>query len=727
MDRVVIAHTSLGSGLLFKSMSGREILSGCYEFNIELLSTDNSIDIKGLLGQPLTLELRPNPFTTRYLSGIVTRMDFVGHEPHLEQYYVYRATVRPNLWYLTQNYGFRIWENKSVKEIITALLGEFNITFEDKLSGTYRVWEYCVQYQESIFEFISRLMEHEGMYFYFTHQMDSQTLVLADSPTAHEPFTGYSTIEYHQASSGLYVNEESIDTWHVTESISPSMYRHDDYNYLKSDADLSSTGQISQSQAGNTATRTEWPGHYAEPADGTQYTKIRQQEYVALQAKNYGEGDAFGLAPGYTFTLSKAPRASDEGKEFLITEVTYTLTENSYATNDEDTNEHRFVFSVIPATVNYRSQRVTSWPRTNGPQTAMVVKDPGTGDETISTDQYGRVKVKFLWYKPENEQELYSCWLRVSSAWAGNQYGSYQVPRVGEEVIVDFINGDPHAPLIIGRVFNNLHTLPIAVTSSDGTEAVAGEWSETKSGIWSRSKGSTEVTNGSYLYFDDAEGEETLDLHSQKNLNVSAKDNVKLYSASTSDEAIKIWSPGKIEITSDDTVSVTAPTTNHTSRGSYWVTTGASFSATGIGLSVNGLNGTINSISSVTATTSDFGIKGVAMGYTYLSRTKTIVDYKSDTKRFTQVPFYQIRTMLMSINSGAMPAEGESSALTEIQSKIKDLKDKQAYRKDKTKLDKKDARKKDSDAETKFKDEGGQATKPESPPAEPEPGPAGPK
>ena len=678
MERVVIAHSSLGDSLLFKSMKGCEILSEWYEYTIDLLSKDNSINLNNMLGKTLALELKPRPDVTRYLSGIIARMEFVGHEKHIEEYYVYRVTLVPELWYLTQNKGFRIWQNKNVQEIVTSVLDEYGISYESALTASYRQWDYCVQYQETMYNFIQRMMQHEGIYFYFKHSVDKQTLVLADAPGAHKPFPGYDNIEYHQDGSGGYVNCESIDTWLSSASITPSLHQQDDYNYLESNADLSSTLKVSDSGALKTATQREWPGQYQTQGDGTNYIKIRQQEHVARQRESKGAGDAFGLAPGYTFKLSMAPRDSDNDQEFLITRVDYELIENSYASNDDDKTLHRFNFVVVPAKVQWRPARTAPWPRSAGPQTAVVVNAPDAtkGDKTyVATDQYGRVRVKFLWYKPADEQELYSCWIRVSSGWAGTQLGNYQIPRVGEEVIVDFINGDPHMPVIVGRVYNNLQTQPVAKSKvtlakesdpgkEDSITSVAdSDWSWSKSGYWTRTVGSSDTTNGNHITFEDRAGEESLDIHAEKYLNISAKNGIRIYSAKQDDGAIDIWAPGSINIYSGNSINQTAKNLNEHHEGKRWGMYGASFTFTGIQFAINGVNGAMNLVSNLAYSTTDFAIKGVSMDYTYLKRSKTQVEWKSDIGRYEQVPFYNLRAGLYTVmNGGAVADEPTTEA-----------------------------------------------------------------
>lgn len=667
MDRVVIAHTPLGSALLFKKLTGVEQLSDCYKFDVEMLSTDNSIDLQSLLGEQITMELRPNPTTQRFLSGIITRMEFIGHEKHLEAYFVYRATVRPHLWNLTQTYGFRIWQQKTARAILTEVFQEYDIVIDDQLEGDFRNWDYCVQYQESLYDFVKRIMEHEGIYFYFRHEMGKETLVLCNSSTPHKPFGDYATIEYHQAGAGGYVNQECIDTWHTAATVSASLHSHDDYNYEQSNADLSATSQISQAKTPGNISRVEWPGRYPIQGDGTHYAQIRQQEQVARQLQTEGAGDAFGLAPGYTFALCLSPRAEDEGKPFLITQVAYHLEENSYTSNDEDVTKHRFCFSVVPASITWRPARSTAWPRTTGPQTAVVIKasDASKGDgEHVSTDQLGRVRVKFHWFKADDETKLYSCWMRVSSGWAGNQYGAYQIPRVGEEVVVDFINGDPHTPVVVGRVYNDLQPLPVSESGiteaseseiSDGDNIVAesaAEWNYAKSGIWSRTLGSQDPNDGNFLSFDDTEGEQSLDLHGAKQINISAKEAIKIFSEKEGEDSIKMWSPGKIYIQSEDTLSTSAPTQRHSIRGSYYTVSGANFTTNGIGLTINGVNGTINLVSNFQYTTSEFSAKGIVFEYGQIKYTRNHAEFKKTTHEVKDLSTQIIRSSLVSFLNG---------------------------------------------------------------------------
>ncbi|CAM4079533.1 type VI secretion system Vgr family protein [Serratia silvae] len=508
MNRVILAHTPLaGDTLMVKSLVGNEKISEPYSFEVELLSAVNSINLRELLGKSLTIELRSPPLPSRYLNGYITRMTLVGREPNGERYYIYRATIQPGLWYLTQNRDFRIWQEKTVPEIISSILSGYQIQLENKLTWDYRQWGFCVQYQESDFNFISRLMEHEGIYYYFRHEMGNHTLVLADAPQAHDKIAGYEFIPYLLTERGKSNNVSGIQSWSVSDSITPSLYSLDDYDFRKPRASLLESRQNPTSFAGDKAEVFDWPGHFTDHDHGQFYVRVRQQEFEAQHEKMTGDGSTLGIAPGHTFTLANAPRAEDQ-REYLAVEAHYFLTESSYASGDQESGEHRTEFTVVPSSVNWRPSRTTPWPKTHGPQTAEIVGPEG---QPIWTDKYGRVKVKFRWDRHGKGDDSGSCWVRVSSSWAGWKYGGVQIPRVGEEVVVDFINGDPDRPLITGRVYNE-DSMPPWDLPNDAS----------KMGFMSRSTSGC-ADNASYLFFEDAPGRESFDMHAEDKMNISVE------------------------------------------------------------------------------------------------------------------------------------------------------------------------------------------------------------
>ncbi|MGC0876618.1 type VI secretion system tip protein TssI/VgrG [Pantoea agglomerans] len=498
-------------GLLFHTLKGTETLSRPFVLTAELLATDARIDRHALLGKPVTFTLPTdglmNALSPRYLNGKITRVAVRSQELSGTRYAVYELTVEPDLWPMKRDRNLRIFQSQTVPQIVQTLLKEYGVNVETRLAGSYRVWEYCVQYQESSLDFISRLMELEGIYYFFRHEADRHTLVLCDAPDQHQAFPGYETIAYHVTPSGGVVTEEGISQWSLAESVTPGIYSTDDYDFRKPNAWMLQARQNPASPVPGSVDVYDWPGHFVDHSHGESYARIRQEVWQAEHHSVSGSGTATGIAPGFTFAIINAPHFSDNG-EYLVTSANYDFAENSYASGDTGDSRHNIHFTVLPSSVTYRTPPETAWPKTHGPQTAKVVGPKG---ESIWTDRYGRVKVKFHWDRLAKGDDTSSCWVRVSSAWAGQGFGGVQIPRVNDEVVVDFINGDPDRPLIIGRVYNEASMPPWALPAA-----------ATQMGFLSRSKDGTADTANA-LRFEDKSGEEHLWIQAQKNMDTHVK------------------------------------------------------------------------------------------------------------------------------------------------------------------------------------------------------------
>ncbi|MGK4351275.1 type VI secretion system Vgr family protein [Enterobacter sichuanensis] len=494
-------------GLLFWKLSGREAMSESFALTLTLLGTDARIDRSKLLGQPVTVTIpTQNLLTSRYINGKVTRVAVSAVELSGTRYAVYQLTVEPDLWPMKRDRNLRIFQGQTVPQIVKTLLDEHQVNVEDKLTGSYRVWDYCVQYQESSLDFISRLMELEGIAYHFSHEADKHTLVLTDAATQHQPFSGYEVIPYHQTPSGGSTDEEGIGQWALEDSVTPGIYSLDDYDFRKPNAWLFQAQQNPASPKPGSIDVYDWPGRFVETGHAEFYARIRQERWQVEHQQIQATATAAGIAPGHTFTLTNAPFFSDNG-DYLVTAAGYHFEENRYASGEGETI-HRTDFTVIPASVSYRPAQSTSWPRTYGPQTAKVVGPQG---ESIWTDKYGRVKVKFHWDRLAKGDDTSSCWVRVSSAWAGQGYGGVQIPRVGDEVVVDFINGDPDRPIITGRVYNDASMPPWALPAA-----------ATQMGFMSRTKDGS-VDNANALRFEDKAGAEQVWLQAERNLDINVK------------------------------------------------------------------------------------------------------------------------------------------------------------------------------------------------------------
>ncbi|MGJ3702608.1 type VI secretion system Vgr family protein [Variovorax sp. AFSI2.2] len=504
--RVVKAHTPLPEDqLMFRSMHGTEGLSQLFEFEVDLVSPSVSLDMKSVLGKPLSLEILTSG-EPRFLNGQIVRFTMVGKEGGTSRYVLYRATVRPWLWYLTRTSDCKIFQNKSVVDILEEVFADYNFAFEKKLSGTYRQWEYCVQYQETDFAFVSRLMEHEGIYYYFKHDKNQHTLVLADDIGAHETLPAYPKISYLAADRDPDPFQEVIDQWQVTEEIRPGTYVVDDYDFKKSKADLMGMRSQPRGNPHDTYEIYEWLGGFSEAEQGEHYSRIRLEEAQSQAERDIGHCSVRGMAPGYRFTMQNCPR-QDDNREYLIVSVAYALREGGYESGAAD-SQYSFSFAVQPTSYAFRPPRVTPMTKTNGPQTATVV---GKAGQEYWVDQYGRVKVQFRWDRYGKSDENSSCWVRVSSAWAGSNYGAVNHPRKGQEVIVDFIGGHPDRPIIIGRVYNSDQMPPLELPAK-----------VTVSGFVSRSQDGTPA-NANEFILDDAPGCELVRIHAEKDFELDVE------------------------------------------------------------------------------------------------------------------------------------------------------------------------------------------------------------
>lgn len=506
MTRTVQVHTVLSAEQLkFRAMRGREALSQLFEFEVDMVSPSFNLDLKKLLGTSLTIEVTDGG-APRFLNGTVVRFELVGRANETGRHYVYRALVQPWLWYLTRTTDCRIFQNKSVPEVLDEVLGKYGFEFEKRLTGSYRPWEYCVQYQESDFAFVSRLMEHEGIAYHFEHANNSHLLVLADDTGGYRKLPGYATIPYRPRDRVLHAMEPCIDQWRASEQITSGRVMLDDFDFKKSRASLQSVRQDPKGHDHSTYEVYEWLGGYSEHQQGDTYARIRLQELQCAHELAAGHTNVVGMAPGYLFEMTHCPRESDN-REYLITETRYDLQEPEYSTGTGTESICQFDFTVLPSNVPYRPARKTPKPRTNGPQTATVV-----GPEEIWTDRFGRVKLQFRWDRYGQSDENSSCWVRVSSNWAGANYGTMHMPRVGQEVIVDFIGGEPDRPIITGRVYNNDQMPPWELPAN-----------ATASGILTRSSTGGAANQANMLRFEDRSGAEQILLHAERNLDVEVE------------------------------------------------------------------------------------------------------------------------------------------------------------------------------------------------------------
>lgn len=507
MNRVFTLDSPHGDDLKFHTLDGSDELGRLFEFRIEALADSHSLSLKDMLGKPVTVRIEQQDLSTRYLNGIVARASLAGRRA--ERYYGYELIVRPWLWLATRRSDCRIFQNKTVPEIVQEVLSTYGFPIESHLAETYVPREYCVQYNETDAAFVSRLMEFEGIYYWFRHAEDTHTLMLSDAMSSHTALPGYETIPYIARDRTAIADEEHIDGWLPAQEVSVGKHQTTDYDYTKPRADLSSQKVDPRGHDHDSFASFEWPGGYRDDAPGAHYSRVRLEEQQAEHERASADTDVRGAAPGYLFTLAHCPRA-DQNREYLIVRCQYRFQENAYASDQgAEAVVHQTMMLVQPSSLPYRSPRDTPRPRTSGPQTATVVGPPG---EEIWTDQYGRVKLQFRWDRYGQSNQDSSCWVRVSSPWAGGGFGGVQIPRVGDEVVVDFLNGDPDEPIVTGRVYNGEKMPPWGLPGS-----------ATQSGLLSRSSPGGTSEHANAFRFEDKKGAEQLWMHAERNFDAETE------------------------------------------------------------------------------------------------------------------------------------------------------------------------------------------------------------
>ena len=529
--------------LLFAGMSGSEQLGRLSEFNVRMLSLDGDIKIADILGKPLDVVLTTNADGgVRHFNGIVTRFRSTGWSGDFASY---EATVHPWLWLLTRGSNCRIFQEQSVPDIVKEVCESYGgaVALTASLSGEYPPLPYCVQYRETDFDFVCRLLEGAGIYFYFTHTADKHTMVLADSYGAHQPIAGYGNLKFaHTARKGGW-SGETVSSWSASGEIASSKYVLNDFDFEKPASSLLVTANIAAGFNQSPFEMFDYPGNYSAAGDGDALARSRIESLHGQCEQIVATTDARGLHPGGLFTLAEHPRA-DHNRGYLVTGATYQFSNNAYASGEgEFTFECRI--TAVGKEHPYRPLPVVARPVVQGPQTAFVV---GKAGEEIWTDKYGRVKVQFHWDRLGKSDEKSSCWVRVAHGWAGKGWGAFSLPRIGMEVVVSFLEGDPDRPLVTGCVYNGSAMPPYGLPAEQTISTVKSQSSKGGEGF-------------NELRFEDKKGEEEVYIHAERDFLRVVKNNdalkVGFETADKGDQSIDIKNDQLVKIGNDQTLTVT--------------------------------------------------------------------------------------------------------------------------------------------------------------------------
>ncbi len=512
MEHFAELDSPFGPDLLLAQLTAREALSEPFTYSILALSTKPDLDFDALLGQHVTVRLHQNTEVAdkpRHFDGIVEQVSLVGQSGRFFQYLI---VARPWFWFLSQTQDCKVFQNQTVLQIIEQVLGDHPIaSIDDRTTTPFTPWVYCVQYRESDFNFLSRLMEQEGIYYFFTHEAGKHTLVLADAVSASDPCPGCAPLKVRYQHGGQLAGLGLEACWDLacTQRVQPGVAVIQDYDFTRTQTDLRQT----RSQPGHHTLGDmevfDYPGFYDLEGDGEHFVRAQMEEFAAVTRQASAQSDARALSTGGLVKLEGSLRESDNC-EYLVTGTQIVVDQTAYESGGQAAGPgYSCRFTALDSSVPYRAPRKSPKPVVQGPQTAVVV---GPAGDEIFTDKYGRVKVQFHWDRYGSKNEKSSCWVRVSSPWAGKSFGFVQVPRIGQEVVVDFLEGDPDQPLITGRVYNAENMPPWELPAN-----------MTQSGVLSRSSKGGAYGNANALRFEDKKGSEQVWLHAEKNQDIEVE------------------------------------------------------------------------------------------------------------------------------------------------------------------------------------------------------------
>jgi type VI secretion system secreted protein VgrG len=463
--------------LLLTRLSGFEALSELFLYQLELLApVDKPIDFEKVLGKGASVGVQ-GIGDPRYFQGIISRL---AQGQRDERFLTYSAVLVPHVWLLTKRKQSRIFQHLSIPEILKQVFDGFNVTY--RIQGTFHARDYCVQYRESDFDFACRLMEEEGIYYYFRHTADAGEMILANTPQGHDTIPEPSKVVYEEVVGGARETESLVTTWQKVQEVRSGQVTLWDHHFELPDKHLETDQKIQESVAVGQVNHKlslpvaehlelyDYPGGYAgrfdgidrgggeQPAelqkifeDNRRTARLRIQEEAAGALTAQGTGTSRQMTAGHKFTLVGH---FDADGDYILTRLSHQigLSGGGYRTGADTLGlDYSNQFFCIPASLPFRPARVTPKPTIKGTQTATVV---GPSGEEIFTDKYGRIKVQFPWDRQGKYDADSSCWIRVATIWAGQGWGVIHIPRIGQEVVIDFLEGDPDQPIVIGSVYN---------------------------------------------------------------------------------------------------------------------------------------------------------------------------------------------------------------------------------------------------------------------------------
>jgi type VI secretion system secreted protein VgrG len=500
-NRMATLKTPLGEDVLvLKSFSGAEGLGELFEFQVDAFSEERSIDFDDALGQACTVKLKTYKGKERFFCGVLTHAQWAGVE---RQYFNYRLTLRPWFWLLAHRANCRIFLDKTVLKIIEDVFTDAGFSngtdFKLKTHGDYDNIDYCVQYRETDYAFVSRLMEQYGIYYYFEHTDSQHTMILADTLSSHSAIDNLPQVPFHYARTEFDRIEQQLNEWTSDRRFRSGKIEFNDYDYLKPPKNLRAPYEAPKRAKFEVY---DYPGKYDEQEKGKKFARFRLEAEQAIDHRRMADGDAPSLFPGGLVEVEEHP-ISGENQQYLVVRAGHRFGTQYYGSVREqpDAPGYSGTYEFLPKDCQFRNLPLTPKPRIYGIQTAKVVCKKGEDGEEISTDEHGRIWVKFHWDREPQK----TCPIRVAQVWSSKQWGGQFIPRIDMEVVVEFLEGDPDRPLVTGCVYNGDNKYPYKLPDN-----------KTQSGVKSDSSKGHDGYNE--LMFEDKKGSELVRFHAQKDL-----------------------------------------------------------------------------------------------------------------------------------------------------------------------------------------------------------------
>lgn len=506
---VTVLSTKENDELVISEAHMHEELGRLGEFRLTLASSNWDVQASKLLGTKATVNIHESGDTNRSYHGYVTEFSRAGDTSGLA---VYQMTLRPWLWFLTRRSNCRVFQKKSVDAIIKQIFDEYSIcNVKFNLGAEYEPREYCVQYRETDFNFVTRLMEQYGLYYYFEHLDGQDKMVVVDAVASWEedkiPGPNSGEMLFRVDRSRAYSDGRSIYYWGEYDDVKPGKFVLDDYDYLHSklvvDGGIRETVPADAKHAESDHEFYDYPGAYTKDKHGALFARVRMESVHALRTRFEAHTDSMEIRCGKSFKLAEHPVEAVNAQYNIVATSQFFR----QPTDRDGAVDYSATFHAAPAKHEFRSAQTTPVPVVHGPHTATVV---GKAGEEIWTDEHGRIVVQFHWDRLGSRNQDSSCWVRVAQVWAGNNWGGLFIPRIGQEVLVDFLEGDPDRPVVVGALYNDLHKPPYLPDQK-----------------YTRSTIKSDSTKGSGGYnelrFDDLKGSEQIYIHAEKNTDTYVK------------------------------------------------------------------------------------------------------------------------------------------------------------------------------------------------------------